>query len=100
MAQQEQALNVLMQDREVERRAHELLIEQQAQLEARISDDTRHHQQTLSNHIAEIQEYKTKIATLTEELETLKQSLANVQDDHKIMQGAFDAKARELSEIQ
>lgn len=92
MAQQEQALNVLMQDREVERKAHELLIEQQAQLEARISDDTRHHQQTLSNHIAEIQEYKTKIATLTEELETLKQSLANVQDDHKIMQGGIRCK--------
>lgn len=93
---QEQALNLLTQ----ERKSYELLIAKQAQLETRIADAAHHHSMALSEHNAERERYNAKITTLTEELEALKQGLADVLNGNKAMQGALDAKTRELSEDQ
>lgn len=73
---------VIERDALLQDQSYELLIAKQMQLETQIAEDTHSHQ--------------ARIMGLTEELETLKQLLANVLKDNKAIQHSFDEKEREL----
>jgi|GEM_PF-472100 len=100
LASQEQALKAITQERDQAQKSYELLMAKHTQLETRLSEESAAHQ--------------AQVAALTTELETLKQSLADMVGDNKALllrqdhtkesikaiQRAFAEKEHELNDRQ